>query len=98
MITNRPIRTQASLGVGAAMFGLVTQSMVPGLMMAVGVHAISLGFVEGNHMKALPFSFTIASVYWLYVGNNKKRAWENITRHVRVPDPYIGSTESRSLM
>jgi hypothetical protein len=96
-ITNAPIKTQKALGETVAQLGLVTQTMMPGLMLAVIIHALALLGVEGQHQRAFPFSVTVLAAYWLYVGNDKKTAWENLTRHIENPEPFIGSTPNKRI-
>ena len=97
-ITNSPIRTQKSLGEGAAMFGTFTKEMMPGLILALLVHVVGLGMFQGQHQKALPASLATLGAFWLYVGNDKQKAWRNLSRHIPQPSVYIGSAENKAIL
>jgi hypothetical protein len=97
-ITNAPIKTQRTLGEGAAMFGAFTQEMMPGIVLAVAVHIVGLGLCQGQHQKAAPASVATLGAFWIYVGNDKQKAWRNLSRHLKQPSVYIGSTENKALL
>ena len=97
-ITNAPIKTQKTLGEGAAMFGAFTQEMMPGLVIALLVHAVGLGLFQGQHQKAAPASLASLGAFWIYVGNDKQKAWRNLSRHIKQPSVYIGSTENKVIL
>ena len=97
-ITNAPIKTQKTLGEGAAMFGAFTQEMMPGLVIALFVHVAGLGLCQGQHQKALPTSLASLGAFWLYVGNDKQKAWRNLSRHVQQPSVYVGSTQNKTIL
>jgi hypothetical protein len=97
-ITNQPISTQRTLGEGSAMFGIFTQTMIPGLVLGLIAWASGLWLFEGKHEKAAPAGFAIVIGYWIYVGNDREKAWRNLTRHVNIPSGYIGSSTNRSII
>ena len=97
-ITNAPIKTQKSLGEGAAMFGLFTSEMLPGIVLAVAVHIVGLGLCQGQHQKAAPASIATLGAFWIYVGNDKQKAWRNLSRHISQPSAYIGSTPNKPIL
>ena len=97
-ITNSPIKTQKTLGEGAAMFGTFTQEMMPGLVLALLVHVAGLGMFQGQHLKALPGSLITLGAFWFYVGNDKEKAWRNLSRHIPQPSLYVGSTENKAIL
>jgi hypothetical protein len=97
-ITNQPISTQRTLGEGATMFGIFTQTMLPGLTLGMMAWAIGLGLFDGQHQKAAPIGFAVVGGYWIYVGNDREKAWRNLSRHVPLPMPYIGSSTNVSIL
>jgi hypothetical protein len=97
-ITNQPISTQRTLGEGATMFGLFTQTMVPGLALGMMAWISGLALFDGQHRKAAPSGFAVVGGYWLYVGNDRKKAWRNLSGHVPAPVPYIGSSTNQSIL
>ena len=97
-LTNAPIRTQKTLGEGAAMFGLFTQEMLPGIVLALTVHVVGLGRFQGQHEKAAPASLATLGAFWIYVGNDKEKAWRNLSRHIKQPLVYIGSTPNKPIL
>jgi hypothetical protein len=97
-ITNQPISTQRTLGEGATMFGLFTQTMVPGLALGMMAWISGLAVFDGQHQKAAPIGFAVVGGYWLYVGNDREKAWRNLSRHVPAPVPYIGSSTNVSIL
>ena len=80
-ITNQPIATSRSMGEGAALFGLFTQTMMPGLALGFLVW-MGLQFVFDNHRISAPFGASVVLGYWMYVGNTKDKAWRNMSRFV----------------
>lgn len=97
-LTNQPISTQRTLGESAAMFGLFTQTMVPGLALGLLAWLSGLFLFDGQHQKAAPTGFAVVIGYWLYVGNDRQKAWRNLTRHVAPPSAYVGSSCNRSIL
>jgi ABC-type lipoprotein release transport system permease subunit len=97
-ITNAPIKTQKTLGEGAAMFGLFTSEMLPGIVLAVIVHIVGLGLSQGQHQKAAPATVATLGAFWIYVGNDKQKAWRNLSRHISQPSVYIGSTPNKTIL
>jgi hypothetical protein len=97
-LTNQPISTQRTLGEGATLFGLFTQTMVPGLALGMMAWISGLALFEGQHQKAAPIGFAVVGGYWIYVGNDREKAWRNLSRHVPSPVPYIGSATNVSIL
>jgi hypothetical protein len=97
-LTNQPISTQRTLGEGATMFGLFTQTMVPGLALGMLAWISGLAVFDGQHQKAAPIGFAVVGGYWIYVGNDREKAWRNLSRHVPAPVPYIGSSTNVSIL
>ena len=90
-ITNQPIATSRSMGEGAALFGLFTQTMMPGLALGFLVW-MGLQFVFDDHRKSAPVGAAVVFGYWMYVGNTKDKAWRNMSRFVPNPQTYVGSS------
>lgn len=80
------------------MFGLFTQTMVPGLALGMLAWISGLAVFDGQHQKAAPIGFAVVGGYWIYVGNDREKAWRNLSRHVPAPVPYIGSSTNVSIL
>lgn len=96
-ITNQPIRTHRSMGNGAALFGVVSHTLMPGLALGFALWMV-VQWIVMDHRKSAPFGAGVVFTYWLFVGNRQEKAWRNLSRFVPSPVTYVGTNENASII
>ena len=99
-VPNHPIRTQKSMGEGAMVLGVFTQSMMPGLTLALYLFLPLHFIVSGRYYLSGPPALALVIGYWLYVGNDRNRAWRNLCSHAQndYSQVYRGSSVNQSVL
>jgi hypothetical protein len=97
MITNQPITTEKSFGEQSLLFGIFSKTMLPGFVLALVPYTI-VNDMTHDKFKAAPAGGFVLISYWIYVGNDRKKAWRSLGRHVPKHTPYIGSAENKSVL
>jgi hypothetical protein len=96
-ITNQPIKTHRSMGSGAALFGFINPTLFPGLALGFFLW-MGIQFIFDDHRKSAPIGAGVVATYFLFVGNSEQKAWKNLSRFVKSPVAFIGSTTNDSII
>jgi hypothetical protein len=82
-VFNRPIQSNNALGQTKSVLGLFSETMVPGLLLAVVVFAFSQKICEklfNRKEVALIPAISVLASFYLAVGNSPDKAWKTITK------------------
>lgn len=99
-VPNGPISTHKTLGEGGMIFGVVTESMLPGFALALFLFFPLHVMTKGEYKLSVPPALAVLLGYWIYVGNDREKAWRNLCKHAQndYSQVYIGSTENKALL
>jgi hypothetical protein len=99
-VFNRPIESNKALGQTKSVLGIFSETMVPGLILAIVVFALSQKVCEkafGRKEIAFIPAFSVLAAFYLAIGNSPEKAWKTVTKWTPQRKLHLHSGENADI-